>query len=91
MALLAAAPPRLRARVARLELGSQGWIAPLRDGPLLVFGDAARAAAKWAAAVVVLGDRRSAGATYVDLRLPERPAAGGVLAPSTTDSPSTSG
>lgn len=91
VALLAAAPPRLRARVARLELGSQGWIAPLRDGPLLVFGDAARAAAKWAAAVVVLGDRRSAGATYVDLRLPERPAAGGVLAPSLTDSPSTSG
>ena len=64
--------------MARLELGSKGWIAPLRDGPLLVFGDATRGAAKWAAAVAVLGDRRSAGATYVDLRLPERPAAGGV-------------
>ena len=38
-------------------------------------------AAKWAAAARVLADRSSSGATYVDLRLPERPAAGGLVAP----------
>ena len=29
----------------------------------------------------MLADRSSAGATYVDLRLPERPAAGGLVDP----------
>ena len=45
------------------------------DGPVLYFGDSHRLAAKWAAASRVLADASSRGATYLDLRLPERPAA----------------
>ena len=37
-------------------------------------------AAKWTAAARVLADRSSAGATYLDVRLPERAAAGGLVA-----------
>jgi cell division protein FtsQ len=81
IALLAAAPAPLRGRVARLATGPKGWTAQLRRGPRLIFGRSARARAKWIAAARVLGDRSSAGATYIDLRLPERPAAGGVVDP----------
>jgi cell division protein FtsQ len=50
----------------------------LADGPALYFGDSARLAAKWAAVVRILQDRSSAGATYLDVRIPERSAAGGI-------------
>jgi cell division protein FtsQ len=81
VALLAAAPPDLRAKVRRVYPGPRGLTAPLIDGPVLYFGGADRLRAKWAAAARVLADRSSAGATYVDLRLPERPAAGGLEDP----------
>jgi cell division protein FtsQ len=61
--------------------GSRGWTAALRQGPMLVFGPAERLRAKWVAASRVLADRSSAGASYLDLRLPERPAAGGLMDP----------
>lgn len=78
VALLAAAPPALRRRVSRVRSTSRGLSARLADGPALVFGTAGRAEAKWAAASRVLADRSSAGATYIDVRSPERPAAGGL-------------
>jgi len=81
MALLDAAPAPLRRRVRRLALGPKGWSASLRSGPVLYFGGLRRLAAKWIAATRVLQDRTSAGATYVDLRLPERPAAGDAILP----------
>ena len=81
VALLAAAPPELRAKVRRVYSGPRGLTAPLAAGPVLYFGGADRLRAKWAAAARVLADRSSAGATYVDLRLPERPAAGGLEDP----------
>jgi cell division protein FtsQ len=81
VALLAAAPAALRARVDRVAAGSRGWTATLRDGPMLVFGVAQRLRAKWIAVARVLADRSSAGATYLDVRLPERPAAGGLVDP----------
>jgi cell division protein FtsQ len=81
VALLAAAPAALRARVERVAAGSRGWTANVRDGPMLVFGVAERLRAKWIAVARVLADRSSAGATYVDVRLPERPAAGGLVDP----------
>jgi cell division protein FtsQ len=77
-ALLAMAPPPLRAKIKRVYLGTRGLTAPLQNGPVLYFGGGDRLRAKWTAATVVLGDRSAAGATYVDLRLPERPAAGGL-------------
>jgi cell division protein FtsQ len=77
-ALLAAAPAPLRARIKRVYLGRRGLTAPLQNGPVLYFGGGDRLRAKWTAATVVLGDRSASGATYVDVRLPERPAAGGL-------------
>jgi cell division protein FtsQ len=81
IALLAAAPAALRAKVQRVYNGPRGLTAPLTDGPVLYFGGADRLRAKWMAATRVLADRSSAGDTYLDLRLPERPAAGGLEAP----------
>jgi cell division protein FtsQ len=78
VALLAAAPPALRARLRRVYMGPRGLTAPLQNGPVLYFGGAERLSAKWTAATVVLANRTSAGASYLDLRLPERPAAGGL-------------
>jgi cell division protein FtsQ len=86
VALLAAAPRELRAKVVRVFAGPRGLTAPLQDGPVLYFGGADRLRAKWVAAARVLADRSSAGATYLDLRLPERPAAGGLEDP-TPDEP----
>jgi cell division protein FtsQ len=76
--LLAAAPRALRARVVRVHRGPRGLAAALRAGPKLYFGGAARFDAKWGAAAQVLGHGTSRGAAYVDLRIPERPVAGGL-------------
>ena len=81
LAVLAAAPPELRARVRRVYLGPNGLTVPLRDGPSLYLGGSERLRAKWVAATVVLADPTSAAATYVDVRVPERPAAGGLEQP----------
>jgi cell division protein FtsQ len=78
VALLAAAPGPLRAKIRRVYMGRRGLTVPLQSGPVLYFGGADRLRAKWTAVAVVLTDRSAAGATYVDVRLPERPAAGGL-------------
>lgn len=78
VAVLAQAPARLRERVIRVGLGRYGLQARLRNGPLLRFGDGQRLRAKWIAAQRVLRDPAAAGATYIDLRIPSRPAAGGL-------------
>ena len=80
VALLAAAPTPLRARVSRVGYGPHGLTARIAHGPLLYFGPGTRLRAKWIAAARVLADYSSKGATYLDLRVPERPAAGGVVA-----------
>jgi cell division protein FtsQ len=75
------APAPLRRRIARVEARKgDGLVAELRDGPELIFGDVSRLHAKWVAAARVLADPHAAGATYIDLRLPGRPAAGGLPA-----------
>jgi cell division protein FtsQ len=89
--VLAAAPPALRARVRRVYVGPRGWTLPLRNGPTLYFGGSERLAAKWAATATVLADPTSNGATYLDVRLPERPAAGGLEPPPEDDDPSAPG
>jgi cell division protein FtsQ len=89
VALLAAAPPALRADVRRVFLGPRGLTAPLRNGPTLYFGGSERLHAKWISATRVLGDPGSRGATYLDVRLPERPVAGGLDQPLTDPSQST--
>jgi cell division protein FtsQ len=80
-AVAGAAPGSLRTRVELVERRSEeGLVAELRDGPELIFGDARRARAKWAAAARVLADPEARGASYIDVRIPGRPAAGGLPA-----------
>jgi cell division protein FtsQ len=89
------APPAITARLEKIERErGRGVVVHVKDGPELVFGDAGRIAAKWAAAVRVLADKDAAGAEYVDVRIPERPAAGGLpvetvapVAPAGADQP----
>jgi|SRR5579875_1830618 len=76
--LLAAAPWQLIPRIARVRFQAvHGLVAQLRRGPLVYFGGDRNLAAKWAALVAVLADPGSAGAAYIDVRDPSRPAAGG--------------
>ena len=51
-------------------------IVQLRNGPQLYFGPTAQLARKWTAAVAVLQNKGSAGAAYIDVTDPQRPAAG---------------
>jgi cell division protein FtsQ len=78
--VLGAAPRMLLGWVARVFMDGpparEGLTVAMRDGLTIYFGDATRPHAKWDSAVRVLADPSSAGATYVDVRVPERPAAG---------------
>jgi cell division protein FtsQ len=75
------APAPLRGRLERISIRSEeGIVVELRDGPELYFGNARRVHAKWIAAVRILADPEAAGASYIDVRLPGRPAAGGLPA-----------
>ncbi|MEA2198002.1 MAG: cell division protein FtsQ [Solirubrobacteraceae bacterium] len=79
VALLAAAPRWLRSRVTQVSTTSaNGLVAELHNGPELRFGAASQLRAKWTAVVAVLADQSSQGAAYIDVSVPERPAAGGV-------------
>lgn len=80
-AIAGAAPPALRGRISEVgDDGRLGQVVQLSDGPEVIFGDATRLGAKWAAASRVLADLEASGASYVDVRLPGRPAAGGLPA-----------
>ena len=72
------APAELKGRIERLWSGERGLTLDLRNGPDLVFGSGSDASRKWLAAARVLADPSAAGATYLDLRVPERVAAGGL-------------
>jgi cell division protein FtsQ len=77
LAVLAAAPYPMLARISQVStIGGHGLVAQLRSGLSIVFGDTGRLAAKWTAATAVLGDSGSAGAAYIDVTEPARPAAG---------------
>lgn len=73
------APSVITARLEKVvRQRGRGVVVHVKNGPRLLFGDAGRVAAKWAAAIRVLADRDAAGAEYIDVRIPERPAAGGL-------------
>jgi cell division protein FtsQ len=78
LAIAAAAPQSLLARGERFSWGKDGLTLALRDGPPLVFGNPEDATKKWAAAARVLAEPSAAGATYLDLRIVGRVAAGGL-------------
>jgi cell division protein FtsQ len=84
-AIAGTAPAALRGRIAEVgKDGELGQVAQLREGPELIFGDAERVRAKWAAASRVLADLEASGATYIDVRIPGRPAVGGLPAETIT-------
>jgi cell division protein FtsQ len=87
--ILAAAPAPLRAEVTRMFTGARGMQAQLRNGPIVAFGAPDRLAAKWGALVAVLADGSSAGATLIDLTVPESPAAAGLEPIASTQATST--
>jgi cell division protein FtsQ len=88
VAALGAAPAPLANQVTRVYISTKGLTLVMRSGLRAYFGDAARPHAKWLSLARVLADPSSAGASYVDVRLPERPAAGfpGGVAPASTAS-----
>lgn len=80
--VLGAAPAPLLARARRVHRDAErGVVVSLRRGPELLLGDSRALPAKWAAAARVLATDAARGASYVDVRLPERPVAGGVGPP----------
>jgi cell division protein FtsQ len=73
------APPVLRGRIEKVtKRAEEGLVAELKEGPELIFGAATRLSAKWDAAARVLADPEARGASYIDLRIAGRPAAGGL-------------
>ena len=76
LAVLGAAPAPLARTVTHAYSGPKGLTVVLHGGLSAYFGDATRPHAKWLSLVRVLVDSSSAGAAYIDVRLPERPAAG---------------
>jgi cell division protein FtsQ len=76
LTVLGAAPAPLAHLAERAFTGPRGLTVAMRNGLLVYFGDATRPHAKWLSLARVLADAGSAGASYVDVRLPSRPAAG---------------
>jgi cell division protein FtsQ len=77
LTVLGDAPASLARRIQRVYTNQAGLTVAMRNGLLLYFGDATRPHAKWLSVASVLADPSAVGASYVDVRLPERPAAGG--------------
>jgi cell division septal protein FtsQ len=77
IAVLAAAPYALLSHVTSATSSSaHGVIVQLRSGPQLYFGPNTQLAQKWTAALAVLRSKYAAGASYIDLSDPRRPAPG---------------
>jgi cell division protein FtsQ len=86
LAVLGDAPGPLAKQVQRVYSGSKGLTVVMPGDLLVYFGDAERARAKWLALASVMSQEHSDGISYVDVRVPERAAAGFAsgVAPATT-------
>jgi cell division protein FtsQ len=93
LTILGAEPKPLARFDASVLTGSkgEGLTVAMRDGLLVYFGDATRPHAKWLSLARVLANPSSAGATYIDVRVPERPAAGFASASALAESGSSTG
>lgn len=75
---LGAAPAPLRPLIEDANVTRDyGVVVTLHGGIAVRFGTGDRAAAKWAAADAVLADPKLTSLSYLDVRVPERPAVGG--------------
>jgi cell division protein FtsQ len=87
-----AAPEPLRPLIHAIEhTAEHGVVVTLRGGIPVYFGTSAEAGQKWAAAAAVLADPKLDTLTYLDVRVPRRPAAGGAAQPVSLDDSSTTG
>lgn len=78
LSVLSSAPDTLLEMIRTLRRGDAGLEVELQRGPRLIFGSADHAADKWAAATAVIADGAATRATYIDVRVPGRPAVGGI-------------
>jgi cell division protein FtsQ len=73
VAVAAAAPAALRAKVTSITIeAGHGFVAHLDDGPDVWLGDRSRMRLKWVAATSILAQESAQGASYIDVRIPER-------------------
>ncbi len=77
LAVLRSAPYQLLGHIAGARSTSRHGVAvQLRNGPVIYFGDTTQLPEKWSAAVATLASTDSAGASYIDVSAPSKPAAG---------------
>ena len=81
LTVVAAAPGALRTKIEGLAEKRRRLVVQLREGPELIFGTPALARQKWAAVAALLADPELAGASYLDVQVPDKPAVGGLGAP----------
>ena len=80
--VLGATPAPLRPLIEGISLRrGHGVEVTMKGGIPIRFGPSSEAGAKWAAAAAVLADPKLETLTYVDVRVPDRPAVGGAAAP----------
>jgi cell division protein FtsQ len=80
--IVGAAPDPLRPLIEAVDhTDDHGVEVTLRGGIPVRFGTSTMAAQKWAAAAAVLADPKLDALAYLDVRVPERPAAGGAAKP----------
>jgi cell division septal protein FtsQ len=90
LSVLSAEPAPLARLTSKIYTGPYGLTAEMKAGLLVYLGDASRPHAKWISLERVLVDQKSSGATSIDVRVPERPAASSSSASSASASSSTS-
>jgi cell division protein FtsQ len=79
--IVGAAPEPLRPLIEKVGHDEEfGVELLLRGGIPVRFGNGSRGEEKWAAVAAVLADPKLDSLTYLDVRVPERPAAGGAAA-----------
>ena len=85
---IGAAPAPLRPLVAGVSVSSDyGIVVTMRGGIALRLGTPDRVDQKWTAVAAVLADRHLTSLSYIDVRVPDRPAVGGVPATVTATTP----
>ena len=88
--MIGATPAELRPLIDKTTVTRDyGVVVTLRGGIQLRFGTGGNREGKWAAAAAVLADPALTSLTYVDVRVPQRPAVGGTPDPSPPTTPVT--
>jgi cell division protein FtsQ len=77
LAIGAAPAPLLPVIAGASVSGDYGVVVTMRGGIELRFGNRDRADQKWAAVAAILADSELTSLTYIDVRVPDRPAVGG--------------